>query len=92
MKTKKPTYADLARQNMELKAQLAYVYASASKDMQNVGAALMGGGVLVQMHALGGRELIKPVVIRDGLSDATIQAFKADLLRSYELATLQKPK
>lgn len=41
---------------------------------------------------LGGRELFKPVAIRDGLSDETIKALIADMVRSYELATMYKPQ
>lgn len=84
--------AKLQRENMELRAQLAYVYANASRDIEKAGANLMASGVLVQMHALGGREIIPPVVIIDGLSAETIAAFRADLLRSYQRATEIKPK
>jgi len=92
-KPKKPTRKDLERQVIELKGQLACVYAFASSDVEKASTKhMMGSGVLLQLTALGGREIIKSVVIRDGLSDETIEALKKDLARSYELATAQKPK
>jgi hypothetical protein len=91
-KPKKPTYQDLARQNLELKAQLAGSYAAASREIEKAGDTLTGSGVLIQLTALGGREIINPVVIRDGLSAGTVAAIKKDLLRSYNLATISKPK
>lgn len=90
-KPKKPTRAALQRKIMELEAQMASVYHFADAELHKA-QSLMGSGVLIQMHALGGRELIKPVVIRDGLSPETIAALRNDLIRSYELATLFKPK
>lgn len=89
---KAKTRADIIRENVELKAQLAHVYHFADAAISKAGGALMGSGVLVTMHALGGRELICPVVIRDGLSEATIAALRADLARSYALAVAFKPK
>lgn len=92
-KPKKPTRQELERQVLELKAQLAYVYANASRDVEKASTKhMMASGVLLQLTALGGREIIKPVVIRDGLSDETIEALKKDLARSYELATAYRPK
>lgn len=88
----KTTKADLERKIIELEAQLAYVYAAVSKDIHKTGDCLTASGVLVRLTALGGREIVKPFVIRDGLSEETINALKKDLQRSYELATLQKPK
>jgi hypothetical protein len=91
-KPKKPTRKDLERQVLELKGQLAYVYSLASNDIMKADAShLMGSGVLLQLTALGGREIIQPVVIRDGLYDETIEALKKDLARSHELATAHKP-
>lgn len=91
-KTAKVTRADLQRQVMELKAQLAFVYSIASQGIDKAGAPLMASGALLQLHALGGREIIPPVVILDGLSAETIAALKKDLARSYDLAVMHKPK
>lgn len=95
MKPTKPakvTRADLQRQVMELKAQLAFVYSIASQGIDKAGVQLMASGALLQLHALGGREIIPPVVILDGLSAETIAALKKDLARSYDLAVMNKPK
>lgn len=53
---------------------------------------LTGSGVVLTLTVLGGRKICEPVLIRDGLSKETITALKADLVRSFELATLFKPK
>jgi disulfide oxidoreductase YuzD len=50
----------------------------------------MGSGVVMHLSILGGEDVIEPVCIRDGLSKETIDAIKADLKRSYDLATLLK--
>lgn len=91
-KAKGPTKATLARQVLELESQLAFVYHYADATLHKAGSALMASGVLVQLTGLGGRELVRPFVIRDGLSDATIAALKADIVRSYDIATAFKPQ
>ena len=89
---KSTTIAQLRHEVMELEAQLAHAYHFASAYLDKVGTShLMASGVLVQMHFLGGKEAIPPVVIKDGLSKETIEALKADLLRSYNLAVVFKP-
>lgn len=84
-KVKKPTKEQLRRKVLELEAQLAHVYHVADKNLGAMGTeAFMGSGVLVQLTALGGREIIPPVVVKNGLSQATIDALRRDLVRSYE--------
>lgn len=91
-KPKGPSKAALARKVLELEAQIASSYHFADASLNKAGSALMASGCLIQLTALGGRELICPVVIKDGLSDATIAALRADIRRSYDLATAFKPK
>ncbi|UTC29802.1 hypothetical protein BAJUN_01720 [Bajunvirus bajun] len=91
-KPRKLTRAELARKVLELEGQLASSYHFATLELHKAGDNLMASGVLISLTALGGREIIKPVVIRDGLSAATIAALRADMVRSYELATSFKPK
>lgn len=91
MKTKKPTYKQLEQRLIEALAQQAHVYHFASAAVAKT-ENLMGSGILLQLTFLGGREAMPPVVIRDGLSAATVQALKADLKRSYDLAVLFQPK
>ena len=87
MTVKKPTYQELLRKNTELAGQLAGAYKRASRDLPKASTAhLTASGVLLQLTVLGGRQLIEPVVIRDGLSLETIEAIRADLHRSFELA------
>jgi hypothetical protein len=92
-KSKTKTRADLLRENMELRAQLAHGYHNAAYYLPKAGQKHMtASGVILTLTALGGREIVPPVMIFDGLSDETISAIHADLIRSYERATEQKPK
>lgn len=91
-KKPKPTRADLQRQTKELTAQLACSYHFASAELHKAGDALKASGVLIELHALGGRQLINPVVIADGLSADTIAALRRDIARSYARAIELKPK
>lgn len=86
------TKADLARRVMELESQLASRAAQASRDIEKAGDSLMASAAILTITGLGGRVIVAPVAIRDGLSPATIAAIKADLARSFDLATLQRPK
>lgn len=92
MKAKRKTKADLEREVMELKAQMASAYHFATATLDKAGDNLMASGALLRINALGGREIIPPVLIRDGLSKASIDALRADMIRSYDLATMFKPK
>lgn len=93
MKAAKLTKAGLLRKVAELESQLAHVYHFADAQIDKAGqASLMASGVVMTLTALGGRELIPPVCIKDGLSPATIAAIRADLRRSYELAIAFAPR
>jgi hypothetical protein len=82
----------LRRKNMELAAQLAHIYHFVTAQIDKAGKKYcMASGVLVRLHALGGREICPPFVIKNGLSDETIKALKADAAESYELAIEFKP-
>ncbi len=91
--TKAQRIAELERKLMEAESSHAhlYHYADANIDKASTGH-LMGSGAIITLTVLGGREIFKPVLIRDGLSQETITALKADFVRSYGLATLAKPK
>lgn len=91
-KLKKPTKAQLQRKVLELESQLIHVYHFAAKNLDRVGTdRLLGSGVILQLSLLGGAKPFAPVMIRNGLSRETINALKADLIRSYEDATVLKP-
>lgn len=90
--TKKPSRLELERKVRELEAQLAHQYHFASRTIDKAGIkSLTGSGVIISLVTLGGREIIEPVCIRDGLSPETIAALKADFARSYDIATMFKP-
>lgn len=76
----------------ELESQLAHAYHFADAQIERAGERLLAGGVVLQLNELGGKEIFSPVCIRDGLSKETINCIRADLRRSYELATQFKPK
>lgn len=82
--------ATAQRRVAELQAQLASTLGAAFDDMPKAGG-LMGSGVIVSIVGLGGRELVRPFMVRDGLSPAAIAALRADVCRSFETATLVSP-
>jgi hypothetical protein len=82
----------LQRKNKELHAQLASTYHFASANLKGVTyPRLMASGVLIEMHLLGGKQAVLPVVIRGGLSEETVAALTKDLVRSYEESIELKP-
>lgn len=92
-KPPKRTRAQLQRDVLELTAQLAHVYHFADQNLDRTNTErLMGSGVLLQLTGVGGKEIIDPVMIKDGLSDETIAAIRKDLKRSYDLAIMFAPK
>jgi hypothetical protein len=77
----------LKRREMELVAQLTSTYSIAAVEIEKASVShCTGSGVLLRIFALGGREIIAPVVIRDGLSLETIGCLIADIKRSHALA------
>lgn len=82
----------LNRKVRELESQLVHRYHFADIGIQKaVTNRMMGSGVILSLTTLGGTELIEPVCIKDGLSQATIDAIRADLRRSYDLTVSLKP-
>lgn len=93
MKKRAPTRADLLRKIEELEAQQAGILHFADVRLPDASIdKTMGSAIIVRLHALGGREITPAFAIRDGLSQATIDALRADINRSYELATMFKPR
>lgn len=91
MPKKKETVTDLRRRIMELEAQLASNAHFAIRTIDKAGEPLMGSAVILRLNALGGREIISPIAIRDGLSKETIECLKKDFHRTYEGCTLFRP-
>jgi hypothetical protein len=76
---------DLKRKNMELEAQLPFVYPAVDRALALAGRdKMIASGLLIQIHALGGREICRPFMLRDGLSEATIEALRDELKYSHE--------
>jgi len=91
--TKAQRIVELERKLGEALAGMAFNYHLASSTIDKASTDhLMGSGVIITLTVLGGREIFSPVMVHDGLSKETIEALKADLVRSYELATMMKPK
>ena len=88
---KKKTYAELAREIKELKSQMVHSYAFASQMIDKTSDKyMMASGVMLELTAIGGKKLIEPVMIKDGLSQETIEAIKADIKKSYDLTLMFK--
>ena len=86
-KPKKPTRQQLERKLLEAEALAPCRYGFAHKDIVKASTDhLMSSGVLLQLTVLGGREIINPVVIRDGLSADTIACLQRDIKRSSDQA------
>lgn len=47
---------------------------------------MMASGVIITITALGGRQIVPPVMIADGLSADTIAALQRDVQASHEMA------
>lgn len=76
----------------EMEAQLVHQYHFAAAQIGKASIAkVTGSAVVLELTFLGGTKVMEPVAIRDGLSDETIAAIKADLKRSYDVATVFKP-
>lgn len=91
--TKKQRIAELERQLAESNAQHVHLHHFAAASLPKAGAKSMAGsGVIVTITALGGKSIVDPILIRNGLSNETIAALQADIVRSYEYATELKPK
>ena len=90
---KKPlTKKELERKVFELEAHLLSTLHVASKTINKASIDnLMGSSCIITLSGLGGKNIIDPVAVRDGLSKETIEAIKNDFKRSYEIATMFKP-
>jgi len=51
----------------------------------------MGSGILVTLNYIGGKEVCLPFVVKDGFSDETIAALRAELEYSFARAIEFKP-
>lgn len=82
--------ADLAAENATLRqklvameAQLDCAYVPAYTALGRAGQdRFMASGLILTLTTLGGKQLVEPVVIKDGLSEASIAALQEDLRQS----------
>ena len=89
--TKEQKIAELERKLQEALAGQASVYHFAEAGLSKASTNhLTGSGVVITLTVLGGRELMRPTLILDGLSDDLIKALKADFARILELSTPSK--
>jgi hypothetical protein len=92
MTRKRETLADLRQMVSDLEAQIASRCSFACGEVERAGGNLAASAAILEIRALGGRVIVNPVAIRDGLSPETIAAIQNDLRRSYALATISQPK
>jgi hypothetical protein len=79
---KQKTRKELERRILELEAQGALTLKSSIKAIDKAGEPLFASACIVHITALGGREILPPFAIYDGLSKATIDCFKTDLQKT----------
>lgn len=82
--SKRPTYAELQRRVMELEAQHPAASRAALRDLPKAGDSLHASAAVLTITALGGRVIVGPVAIRDGLSAQAIDALRADVNASLQ--------
>lgn len=93
MKVKQPSVKQLKQKIIELEAQLAFRIPAAMEALEKASERhMMASACILRITALGGREIVEPVAIRDGLSQESIIALQNDLKRSWVITTIRKPK
>lgn len=91
--TKAQRIAALERQLQEAHAQQVHTAHFASIGLERASTKrFAASAVIITVTGLGGEQLVVPTAIRGGLSDASIAALQADLVRSYNDALVFKPK
>ena len=88
---KKLTYKQLEQKLVESLASSPTRYTIAHGALKNIHTdKLMGSGVLITIQGIGGKQIIDPILICDGLSSETIEAIRNDIKRSYDFAVMYK--
>ena len=78
----KPTIQQLTRRLLEVDSQTVLNLNNAAKNIIKAGEPLFASACIVQITALGGREIIPAFCIYDGLSPDTIEAIKRDIVKT----------
>ena len=89
--TKAARIAELERELAEAQALQIHNHHFASLGLDRA-KDCMGSAVILTITLLGGRGIVPPVAISNGLSEVTVEALKADLVRSFNYMTELKPK
>lgn len=87
---KRKTRAELEQRVIDLESQLIHRYEAAKKELDKTGESLHASAAVLRITGLGGREIVSPVAILNGLSKESIEALKRDLQRSFDSATHTK--
>jgi hypothetical protein len=82
--TPKKTNAQLQRQIIELQAQMRHSHVSALSEINKCGDSLFSSAAVLQITGLGGRVILGPISIANGLSENTIQCIKDDIKLSMQ--------
>jgi hypothetical protein len=76
----------------QYKASLIHTYHFAGSELLKCNQQkFMGSGVIIEMRSLSGKSLMMPVMIKDGLSNNTINSLLDDMQRSFESAIEFQP-
>ena len=78
----KETLQQLKRKVLELEAQTVLNLTNASENISKAGEPLFASACIVQISALGSREILPAFCIYDGLSSDTIEAIKRDIIKT----------
>lgn len=88
IKKSKITKTTLKRKLLEAESSTILSHKFAHTDINKCSIPkCTGSGVLIQISAIGGKQLINPILIKDGLSEETINSIKKDIKRSSDILT-----
>jgi hypothetical protein len=77
----------------DLEAQLTFQHHFADANLDKCSSEkCMGSAIILELSALGGKTLVGPIAIRNGLSPSTIKELKYDIGLSYQESIQFKPK
>lgn len=76
----------------QYKASLIHTYHFAGSELLKCNQQkFLGSGVIIEIRSLSGKTIMSPVMIKDGLSNGTINSLLDDMERSYNSAIEFKP-
>lgn len=90
--TKATTIQKMQQRIVDLDSQSLTAIRAAIENIGNAGDKLFASGAVLKISALGGRSIVDSVCISDGLSPATIDAIRDDLIRTWEQKVSILPK